>query len=224
MQSSLGWYILVVQSAKLASQYCADTLSVKYSHLCNVFVAVSTIAGWTSSSGGAGLLQTKCLVAFDVNAILVFRTSISSYVIACHLPFLCICWPHFFIVVNMSRKGVKRFYDDYSGCHFVLFDCAAILPDPDHWCSSLMQESSTSTYADQARKPRDNRVTVLNDSVVTRLRCNFEYPPLKDRSVTCKDRGWATKYMVWLSQERSRDHSDTKCVKRRGFWFSIAQA
>ena len=59
MKYCLAWTIFVVQSATLASQYCADALAVEYPCHANLLVAVRTIALGTSSHGAAGLLNTK---------------------------------------------------------------------------------------------------------------------------------------------------------------------
>ena len=121
----------------------------------------------------------------------------------------------------MSIKGLKRFYDDSSSCYFVVYDSAPVLPDPDEGSGSLTHESPPSTYSDQPRKKNAKRVRFLDDSVVTGFRYKFGYPPLKDRSVEWKDRGWTLRYMVRLWQERIRDSSDPKCVEESDFWFSL---
>ena len=123
----------------------------------------------------------------------------------------------------MSIKGLKRFYDDSSCCHFVVFETAPILPDPDEGSGSLTYESPPSTYSDQPRKKKAKRVRFLGDSGLTGFRYKFGYPPLKDRNVEWKDRGWTPRYMVRLWQERIRESSDPKCVAERDFWFSLGK-
>ena len=141
--------------------------------------------------------------------------------IAFLLPFLTCCCLDFFGVGNMSMKCLKRFHDDSSCCHFVVFDSASILPDQDEGSGSLTYESPSSTYSDQARKKKPTRVRFLYDSVVTGFRYRYEYPPLKDRSVEWKDRGWTPRYMVRLWQDRIRQSSDTKCGKESDVWFPL---
>ena len=123
----------------------------------------------------------------------------------------------------MSIKGLKRFYDDSSYCHFLVFDSALVLTDPDEGSGSLMYESSPSTYCDQPRKKKAKRFRFLDDFGVTGFRYKFVYLPLKDRSVEWKDRGWTPRYLVRLWQERIRESSVPKCVKERDFWFSLGQ-
>ena len=96
----------------------------------------------------------------------------------------------------MSIKGLKRFYNDYSCCHFVVFHSAPIEPDPDERSGSLTYESPTSTDSDQPRKKKVKRVRFLDDSVVTGYRYRFVYPPLKDRGIEWKDRGSTSRNMV----------------------------
>ena len=121
----------------------------------------------------------------------------------------------------MSIKGLKRFYDDYRCCQFVVFETASILPDPDEECGYLTYESPPCTYSDQRRKNKAKRVRFLNDSEFTEYRYRFGYSPLKNRSVEWKDRGWTARYIVRLWQERIRRSSDPKCVEERDFWFSV---
>ena len=123
----------------------------------------------------------------------------------------------------MSIQGLKRFCEDSSCCHFVVFHSAPVLPDSDKGSGSLTYESPTSTYSDRPRKEQAKRVRFLYDSEVTRFRYKFGYHPLQDRSVEWKDSGWTAEYMVRLWQERIRESSDTKCVKKRDFWFSVGQ-
>ena len=121
----------------------------------------------------------------------------------------------------MSIKGLKRFYDNSSCCHFVAFDSAPILPDPDEGSGSFTYEHPPSTYCDQPRTKKAQRVRFLHDSGLTGYRNRFVYPLLKDRTVECKDRGWTPRYMVRLWQERIRESSDPKCVEERDFWVSL---
>ena len=224
MQYCLAWSILFVYSAKFMSQNFAGAGGLRYSCLSNVFVAVRTIIFWTSSPGPAGWYKTKALFAFGVDAIGCFNASISSSIIAFLLPVLAICWPDLFIVVNMSIKCLKGFYDDSSYCYFVVFDSPPVLSDPDEGSCSLTNEAPTSTYSDQPRKEKPKRVRFLYDSSVTTFRYKFGYPPWMDRSLEWRDRGWTHKYMVRLWQQRIKESSDTKCVKERDFWFSLGQA
>ena len=121
--------------------------------------------------------------AFDVDAIVSFNALIPSCVIPFLLPFLAICWPDFFGVVNMSIKGLKRFHDDSSCSYFVVSDSAPVLPDPDEGSRRLTYESPPSTHSDQPRKKKATRVRFLDDSEVTGFRYKFGYPPLRDSSV-----------------------------------------
>ena len=81
----------------------------------------------------------------------------------------------------------------------------------------MTYESPPSTYSDQPRTKEVKRVSSLYDSVVTGYRYKCVYPPLKDRSVECKDRGWTFRYMVRLWPKRIRESSDPKCVKEKDF-------
>ena len=121
----------------------------------------------------------------------------------------------------MSIKGLKRFYDDSSCCHFVVYDSAPVLSDPDVGSGSLTYESPPSTYSDQPRRQKAKRGRFLDDSVVTGFRYKFGHPALKDRSVECMDRGWTPRYMVRLWKERIRESSHPKCVEERDFWFAL---
>ena len=121
----------------------------------------------------------------------------------------------------MSINSLKGFYDDSSCCHCIVFETAPILPDPDEGSGSLTHESPPSTYSDQSSEKKAKRVRFLNDSRLTEYRYRFEYPPVKDSSVECKDRGWTSRYIVRLWQERIRESSDPKCVEEKNFSFSL---
>ena len=173
-----------------------------------MFVAASTIAIGTSSPAAAGLSKTNGLCVCSVDAIVCFDTSISSSVLALQLLFPAICCPYFLRIGNVCIKDVKRFYDDSSCWHFVARDCAPGLPDPDEGSGSLTYKSPASTYSDQPGMIMAERVRFLCDSVVTALRIRVGYPPLKDRSVGCTNRGCATRNMVRQWQARIRQSSD----------------
>ena len=215
MQYCLAWSIVFLHSANLISHNFACASGVRYSCLPNVFVDVRTIILWTSSPGAASWSKTKGLFAFGVDAIVRFNASISSCIIAFLLPFLAICCPDFFGVVNISIKCLKRFYNGGSCCHLMMFDSAPVLPDQDTGSGSLIYVSPPGTYSDQPRKKKAKRVRFLDDSVVTGFRYKFRYAPLKDRNIQCKDRGCTTWYMVSLWQERIRESSDSKCTEGR---------
>ena len=78
MQYCFACSILLTQSAKLIFQYSADASSVKNCCPPKVFVAVNVILFWISSPGAAGYSKIKGLDAFGVEAIVCFRSSISS--------------------------------------------------------------------------------------------------------------------------------------------------
>ena len=223
MQYCLACCILFDYSAKFTCQNFAGASSVRYSYFPNVFVAVRTIIFCTSSPDATGWWKTNALFAFNVDAIVCFNTSISSSVIALLLPSLAIYRPDFWGVEHMTIKGRKRFYDDSSCYHFVVFDSAPVLWDPDEGSGSLTYESPTSTYSDQPSKKKAKRVRFLDDSGETGLWYMFEYPPWKDRNVECKDRGWTTEYVMRVWQEGIRESSDPKCVKEKDLRFSLGQ-
>ena len=70
---------------------------------------------------------------------------------------------------------------------------------------SLTYESPKSTNSDLPSKTNAKRVSLLDHSGLTGVRSKFRYPALKDRRVQWKDRGWTTRFMVWLWQERYRE-------------------
>ena len=200
MQYCLAWSSLFVHSGKCMCQNFAGAIRERYSSLTNVFVAVSTIICWPSSPAALAWPKTKRLFAFHVHAIVGFNSSISSSVIPFHLPFLAICLPDLCGVLNMSIKGLKRFYADSRCCRFVIYASTPVLPDPDEGSGCLTYEFPTSTYSDQPRKTKTKRVRFLYDSVVTGCRYKFWYLPLTDRGVQWKHRHWTPRYVLRLWQ------------------------
>ena len=105
----------------------------------------------------------------------------------------------------MSIRNLKRFYTAEDASSFVVYDSAATFASPDEETMSLTYESPKSTKSDLPRKKKAKRVRFWDDSGLTGFRSQFGYPPLKDRSVQWKDRGWTPRFMVRLWQERYRE-------------------
>ena len=63
----------------------------------------------------------------------------------------------------------------------------------------------------------------LDDPSLTGFRSKFGYPPMKDRSVQGKDRGWTPRCMVRLSQKRYRECPCKICKEEMNLWFSFCQ-
>lgn len=174
----LALSIFVVQSAELSSQYCMVASGVKCASVAYLCVDVRTIAIWTSSPDVDDLSRTKGLFAFRVHAMVCVRVSILSCVIGFLVPFMAICWPDFFSLVYMSISSLKRFYDEYCCCHFLVFDSAPVRTVADEWAGYLTYESRVSTYSNQLEQKKAIRVRFLDNSNMTGCRLKFVYPPL----------------------------------------------
>ena len=88
---------------------------------------------------------------------------------------------------------------------------------------SLTYESPKSTKTDLPRKQKAKRVRFLYDCGLTGFRSKYGYPPLQNRSVQRKDRGWTPRFMVRLWQERYRGCHCKVCKEKINFWFSWGQ-
>lgn len=108
---------VIICNAVLVSivHFCAPGSKVGIPILCkcnwcqqflstNMFVAVSTIALWTSSSDAVRLYQTKGLFGIGVDTSVCFWASISSSVLAFLVLSFAICGPDFLSIVNMSTR------------------------------------------------------------------------------------------------------------------------
>ena len=87
----------------------------------------------------------------------------------------------------MAIKGLRRFDDDSSCCHFVVFNCAPVLPDPDEGSGPMTYESPSSSYFDLPKMEKAKTGWFVNDSVVTGFWYRSGDPTLKHRSVEWKD-------------------------------------
>ena len=123
----------------------------------------------------------------------------------------------------MSIRNLKRFYTAEDASSFVVYDSAPTFATPDEETMSLTYESPKSTKSDLPRKKKAKRVRFLDDSGLTGFRSKFGYPPLKDRSVQWKDRGWTPRFMVRLWQERYRECPCKVCEEEMNFWFFLGQ-
>ena len=103
-------------------------------------------------------------------------------------------------------------------------DSAPTFATTDEETMSLTYESPKSIKSDLPRKKKAKRVRVLDGSCLTGFRSKFGYPPLKNRSVQWKDRGWTPKFMVRLWQERYRKCSGKVCEKEMNVGFPLAHA
>ena len=123
----------------------------------------------------------------------------------------------------MSIRNLKGLYtaEDASSC--VVYDSASTFATPDEETMSLTSESPKSTKFDLPGKKKAKRVRFLDDSGLTGFRSKFGYPFLKDRSVQWQDRGWTTRFMVRLWQERYRKCPCKVCEEEMNFWFSLCQ-
>ena len=63
----------------------------------------------------------------------------------------------------------------------------------------------------------------LDDSGLTDFRSKLVYPPLRDRSVEWKDRGWTPRFMVRLWQESYGECPCKVCEEEMNLWFSLGQ-
>ena len=123
----------------------------------------------------------------------------------------------------MSIRNLKRLYTAEYTSSFVQYDSAPTFATLDEETMSGTYESPNSTKSDLDSKKKVKRVRFSHDCGLTGYRSKFGYPPLKDRSVECKDRGWTPRFMVRLWQERYRECPCKVCEEEMNFWFSLGQ-
>ena len=117
----------------------------------------------------------------------------------------------------MSIRNHKSSYTAEDPSSFVLYDGAPTFAAPDEETISLSDESRQATKSDLPRNKKAQRVRFLDDSGVTGFRFKFVYPPLRDRSVQWKDRGWTSRFMVRLWEKRYRECSCKVCKEQMNF-------
>ena len=105
----------------------------------------------------------------------------------------------------------------------MVHDRAPTFATSDEETMSLTYESPKSTKPNLRRKKKTKKVRVLYDSGLTGFRSKFVYPPLKDRSVQWKDRGWTPRFMVRLWLERYRECPCKVCEEEMNVWVSLGQ-
>ena len=123
----------------------------------------------------------------------------------------------------MSIRNLERFYTAEDASSFVVYDSTPTFAPTDEETMSLTNESPKSTKSDLPRRKKAKRVGFMDDCGLPGFRSKFEYPPLKDRSVQGKDRGWTTRFMVRLWQERYRECPGEVWKEEINFWFSLCQ-